>query len=83
MKPAGQCRFCQCTAECPCKLANGDECCFVTKLANRCTAPACVRAFERERYVEFVAEMARSRKYAELSRKLKEARRARRRRKAA
>lgn len=69
--PAGVCRFCHCTAENPCKLSNGDECSFVTKLANRCNRPECVRAWEREMDAEIEADRERRKRLGEMKRQMK------------
>lgn len=81
--PAGRCRFCGHTPDDPQLLSNGDERSFVTRLANRCNAPACIRAWEHEQDVELAAERERSRQYAALRRTLAWSRRAPRKRKKA
>ena len=43
-----ECRFCRCTKENPCRIPGGDECAFLGKRADRCSAPGCVVAFEAE-----------------------------------
>jgi hypothetical protein len=46
--PVRVCRFCGCTPEASCRVPGGDECAFLTPKADRCNAPGCVAAFERE-----------------------------------
>lgn len=77
LQPARQCRFCKCTADNPCRLRNGDECAFVTKLANRCNAPACVKAFEAERKREIAEDREQVRRQREAKRQIEKARRRR------
>jgi hypothetical protein len=43
----GVCRFCRCTDDKPCRLLNGDACCWMTKERIACSNPDCVMAEER------------------------------------
>jgi hypothetical protein len=45
----GQCRYCKCTEDDPCKTPGGNECGWVTAKKDRCSAPGCLVAFDAER----------------------------------
>lgn len=40
----GICRHCGCTANTPCRLFDGDECCWIDGSMLVCSAPGCVKA---------------------------------------
>ena len=61
-----QCRFCLCTPENPCKVPGGDECCYLGKKADRCSAPGYIVAFD----AEYDRMIERERQHVRLIRKL-------------
>jgi hypothetical protein len=55
------CRFCGCTPKEPCRVPGDDECAFLDAEATRCSAPACVLAYQAE------VEAAKLRKFLRLN----------------
>lgn len=46
----GTCRYCDCTDDTPCSCPpTGEPCAWADETRNRCTAPACIKAYDAER----------------------------------
>jgi hypothetical protein len=42
----GMCRHCGCTEDSPCRLSEGDTCCWFNRERTVCSSPACIKAEE-------------------------------------
>ncbi len=54
---AGRCRYCRCTEDNPCRLPEGDRCCWWDRTRTLCTGPACLTAHYAARKRREAAEV--------------------------
>jgi hypothetical protein len=61
----GVCRHCTCTEDDPCKLANGDECCWIDSTRTVCSGRDCLIAEDARKAAAKEAERSAKRKYGD------------------
>jgi hypothetical protein len=78
---AGQCRFCRCTEDDPCRVPGGDTCSWFDKSCTVCTGPACITAYfaEQRRLMAEGSRSTRKRTPGQIHELMKEERNAKRR----
>ena len=84
---AGRCRYCGCTELEPCRLEDGEACCWLDSTRTVCSAPACI-VRERGRIARCLARTMRTRRtpaevHEQIMREAREKRRRARKRRAA